>query len=145
MKIVLALIFLTFISIKSYACSCMSYDIEKAYEEYEVIFIGKVIQVEKQLLVDSSFLFPYKFKKVKFEVHKRYKGLEGSSFDIVTPNDSAACGYPFEKDTEYVVFASHNKERWKFEVDSCSPTILKHIKEDYNGRQNYVMEFLNGK
>jgi hypothetical protein len=113
MKIVLALIFLTFISIKSYACSCMSYDIEKAYEEYEVIFIGKVIQVEKQLLVDSSFLFPYKFKKVKFKVHKRYKGLEGSSFDIVTPNDSAACGYPFEKGTEYVVFASHNKERWK--------------------------------
>jgi hypothetical protein len=99
----------------------MSYDIEKADEEHEVIFIGKVIQVEKQLLVDSSFLFPYKFKTVKFEVHK---GLERSSFDLVTPNDSAACGYYFEKGTDYVVFASHNKERWKYEVDSCSPTIL---------------------
>jgi hypothetical protein len=124
MKIVLALIFLTFISKNSYACSCMSYDIEKADAEHEVIFIRKVIQVEKQLLVDSSFLFPYKFKTVNFEVHKHYKDLEGASFDLATPNDSAACGYYFEKGTDYVVFASHNKERWKYEVDSCSPTIL---------------------
>jgi hypothetical protein len=54
----------------------MSYDIEKEYEKYEVVFIGKVIKIEKQSFVDSSFLFPWKFIKVKFEVQKRYKGQE---------------------------------------------------------------------
>jgi hypothetical protein len=145
MRIILAVIFLTFISIKSYACSCMSYDIEKEYEKYEVVFIGKVIKTEKESFVDSKFLFPYKFIKVKFEVQKRYKGQAESKFEIITPNDSASCGYPFKKGIEYVVFASHNKEKRKYDVTSCSPTIHKHKKKDDDGQRNYVLDFLNGK
>ena len=146
MRIILAVIILTFISIESYACSCMSYDIDKDYEKYEVVFIGKVIKVEKQLSVDSSFLFPYKFIKVKFEVQKQYRGLEESKFEIITPNDPASCGYLFKKGTEYAVFASHNKEKGKYEVRSCSPTIRANQKRGhYDVEHNDVWDFLNGK
>lgn len=144
MKILLLFVGILLLATKSYACSCMRYDIKKAYEDYDVVFAGEVVRIKKHWAKESGFFSPYKIKKPIFKISKSYKGVDAREFEVVKENHSAACGYPFEVGVEYAVFAYFDEEESKYRVSSCSPTIQTGSRNDpLEEERKYVLDFLN--
>ena len=130
-------------SMCSHACSCAAYNVNEAYENYQVVFIGKVTDLRSQIS-NNKYLYPNRVIKVKFEVTKTYKGISGDNIEIVTNKDSATCGVSFEEGAEYVVFADFNQYENAYSVNLCSPTIATQKKDNrfYNNSAE-VMKFLD--
>lgn len=61
------------------------------------VFSGKVISIEE--LPDEDVY------QVRFEVIKSWKGIDGKDVIVLTGTDLFSCGYPFEKDKEYLVYS----------------------------------------
>jgi Tissue inhibitor of metalloproteinase len=131
------------------ACSCGGYEIEKAFDEYEVVFVGKAVSVGEQSLFEGRKLFWEGMRKVKFEVKRSYKGTADVKVTVFTSNQSSACGYPFEKDTEYAVFANRSHDDpndSKLYVGACGPTIHTDERDDpHEDERKYVLEYLESK
>lgn len=96
----------------SYACSCMMpADPLTSMQESDAVFSGKVTQISTGSRQNT----------ISFEVEKNWKGAENSTIQITTNDTSAACGYNFEEDKEYVVYAYQN-ENESLAVSLCSRT-----------------------
>jgi len=76
------------------------------FEEAEVVFVGKMID-----LIDND--------EVTFSVIKNYKGVSQPSISI-TDNGSSMCGYTFEHGKNYLVYAS--RFEGKLETGVCDRT-----------------------
>jgi hypothetical protein len=102
----------------SYACSCMASrdsvktQITKAYKNSAAIFSGKVISA-KQTEDGSYFIFT-------FAVNGSWKGKLGKEVTVITAKDSSMCGYRFEDDKEYLVYAHGSVDELR--VGICSRT-----------------------
>ena len=57
---------------------------------------------------------------VSFRVSEVWKGPERETLDVSTPSEGPACGYSFNKGTEYLVYAYGKKE--SFKSDICTET-----------------------
>ena len=93
-----------------WACSCLRGTPEQYFNDADVVFVGKVLDIEQGW--GNEF-------EVKFEIVERQK-IEGSDKTIVvrTAVMSSACGYSFEPDVIYVVYAI--KEGDRLYTDLCS-------------------------
>lgn len=81
------------------ACSCLPPPAPaKAFAEADAVFIGKVVSFQ---LTGEAF----SPRLAKFSVAKIWKGERMAVSEILTPNNSAACGYEFIVGEEYVVYA----------------------------------------
>lgn len=81
------------------ACSCLPPPPPaKAFAEADAVFMGKVVSFE---LTGDAF-FP---RLAKFSVTKIWKGGRSAVNEILTANNSAACGYDFLVGESYVVYA----------------------------------------
>lgn len=102
----------------AYACSCAQPEpIAVELQNSDAVFTGRVLQVNKPLVVTSS-LDPI---RVLFEVQASWKGAEEKIVEIATASSDASCGYSdFAKKKDYLVFA-HQTERG-LEVNLCSRT-----------------------
>ena len=58
--------------------------------------------------------------KVTFNVFQVWKGTEGKILTLTTPNSSASCGYEFEENKDYIVYA--RQEEGKLTTSLCSRT-----------------------
>jgi Tissue inhibitor of metalloproteinase len=128
-------IFIIFISIfflfslKGYACSCVPPDTpEKELQQADAVFSGKVIKVEEggsgEFSANSSSQV-----SVTLEVKEIWKGIEENRIVVKTEQHSASCGYEFEKNKEYIVYAQKQGNEWY--VSLCSrTTILAEAGED---------------
>lgn len=88
----------------AHACSCAAKpDIREELRRKTAIFAGKVTAIEQPGwgLVRSS-ADPV---KVSFEVTEVWKGDVGPRTVVRTALDGASCGFPFEADTDYIVYA----------------------------------------
>ncbi|MBS3149246.1 hypothetical protein J4455_00945 [Candidatus Woesearchaeota archaeon] len=109
-----------------YACSCATgLSVEGRYQTVDAIFIGKVTKIDRPAFSISS-ADPI---IVTFDVSKSYKGTANKNFELETTKESASCGYPFNEEGEYLVYATLNEG--KYETNLCSGTAeLADAKED---------------
>ncbi|WP_377866108.1 cobalamin biosynthesis protein CbiN [Bacillus sp. R86525] len=94
---------------KSYACECMKASPEERLQKNDVVFEGKVLEVQEK---DGRM-------KTLFEVKKIWKGTSSSQVIIYTSVSS--CAFRFAEGGEYLVFSSYRGEE-KLETSICSGT-----------------------
>ncbi|HDR4558738.1 hypothetical protein [Bacillus cereus] len=94
---------------KSYACDCTKVSPEDRLQKNDVVFEGKVLEVQEK---DGKM-------EILFEVKKIWKGTSSSQIIIYTSFSS--CTFPFGEGGEYLVFA-FNRGEGKLETSMCSGT-----------------------
>ncbi len=105
----------------TYACSCvMPADPLTSLESSDAVFSWKVTRVSEGEQQNT----------ILFDISKSWKGTDADTLQIQTNNNSAACGYNFEKDAEYIVYAYKNQDD-TLNVSLCSRTAeLARAEED---------------
>ncbi|MGE6590077.1 cobalamin biosynthesis protein CbiN [Bacillus mycoides] len=98
---------------KFYACDCINVSPEDAFQKNDVVFEGKVLEVQEK---DEGGI------KTLFEVKKIWKGTSSSQIIIYTSSSSSSCAFRFAEGGEYLVFSSHRGEEKLLETSSCSGT-----------------------
>ncbi|OSY01845.1 hypothetical protein BTJ45_00908 [Bacillus mycoides] len=83
---------------KSYACDCTKASPEERLQHNDVVFEGKVLEVQEK---DGKI-------KTLFEVKKIWKGTSSSQVIIYTSFSS--CTFRFAEGGEYLVFSSYRGE-----------------------------------
>lgn len=89
---------------------------------FDAVFAGRVVSVEHTFDPDGGSLSPWDHSKVGFRVSTVWKGDVAESVELVTPTTGESCGYAFEEDTNYIVYASGSAIRGGYTVDICSRT-----------------------
>lgn len=94
--------FLAWFSTQGFACSCApTPSIEDAFQEATVVHTGKVTSIAKDGFTAV----------VTFGPSKGYKAFSKfSQFKVRTNTSSAACGYSFKVDEEYLVYGHVNAD-----------------------------------
>jgi len=97
------------------ACSCLPPPPPaKAFAEADAVFMGKVVSFE--------FAFDdFPLRLAKFSVTKIWKGERSAVSEILTANNSAACGYEFQIGENYVIYA-YNAGDGKLHTNICTRT-----------------------
>jgi hypothetical protein len=103
----------------AYSCICSYPPFDEQFAKATYVFAGRVLKIEpggQNRLV------------AQFKILKAYKGVTTNEMEVRTDQSSAACGYPFELQSEYLVYATGKEQP---EVSLCSRSkILKQAKED---------------
>ena len=144
---------LLFVSNIAMGCSCIGYDLDEAFANYEIVFRGTVDRIgTKWIRADGDFL-PSSLSQVRLNVVQSYKAELDSNITVYTQKNVESCGFPFEKGVEYVVFAyigSAEEARYALSVEAapavsgCSPTIHALPAEDYYEEERLrVLEYLD--
>ncbi|HFJ9315699.1 MULTISPECIES: cobalamin biosynthesis protein CbiN [Bacillus] len=94
---------------KSYACECVKASPEERLQNNDVVFEGKVLEVQEK---DGKM-------KTLFEVKKIWKGT--SSSQVIVYTSFSSCTFPFSEGGEYLVFSSYRGEE-NLETSMCSGT-----------------------
>ncbi len=95
----------------AWACSCIPPGSPtQERDRSTAVFAGRVTDVST----------PASNVAITVAVHEVWKGDVGSSVEITTPRDSAACGYQFVAGEEYVIYASESEGQ--LETTLCSRT-----------------------
>ncbi|WP_439019944.1 cobalamin biosynthesis protein CbiN [Bacillus thuringiensis] len=94
---------------KSYACDCTKASPEDRLQKNDVVFEGKVLEVQEK---DGKM-------KTLFEVKKIWKGT--SSSQIIINTSFSSCTFRFAEGGEYLVFSSY-KGKKQLETSICSGT-----------------------
>jgi hypothetical protein len=112
------------------ACSCQPLHYDKSFKkqiklarrEAKAVFSGKVIELTPD---------PRKFTLiVKFKVASYWKGGGGDEVTVSTPLAPTICGFSFEKDESYLVYAYRLKEA-ALGTDICQRTrVLEGAEEE---------------
>jgi hypothetical protein len=85
------------------ACSCaMPGSVEEELKQKTAVFSGKVIDINRS---SNVFLQSSEPVQVLFEVNEVWKGSNKSQVIVHTGSDSASCGFEFELNKEYIVYA----------------------------------------
>nr|WP_309099617.1 hypothetical protein [Fredinandcohnia onubensis] len=123
--LVLVLLFLIFIGLfpgQASACSCAYPEsVKDELNRKTAVFSGKVIKMgdeNKNSYIQSS-ADPI---EVLFEVNESWKGVETSQLLVSAARSSASCGYEFELDKEYIVYAYGESDN--LETGLCERTAL---------------------
>jgi hypothetical protein len=142
MRYALVLAALLFASSCSYACTCGGPNpICSAYWQSPVVFRGRVAEqtlvshnneAVKNLDGSSSVVEGPGYYRVRLSVLEMFRGEpQSQEIDILTNEQSSACGFPFETDAEYIVFAFTNQGTNELWTSKCSHTHkLEPAKED---------------
>ncbi len=99
------------------ACSCMQQSPEDAAASADAIFEGRVVTVEAPAEGDQSTPV-----RVTVRVTQQWKGVTTEEVELTTAPNSAMCGYDFELDQVYLIYAY--AEDGGLGVSLCSRTQL---------------------
>jgi hypothetical protein len=114
MRTALLLIMLA-VAIPTFACTCAGFGpacTEAVSERTSAIFLGTVEAITplvgEQTVPDRAMSANRAagLVEVKFRVQETYKGASAETVRVRTNASEAACGFPFEKGEQYVVYAS---------------------------------------
>ncbi len=118
----------------SNACSCVEKpSVEKDFSQKTAVFSGKVIKIvnASSRISQSS----WDSKAVLFQVDTVWKGDLPSQVLIYTAISEPSCGYPFEINKEYIVYAGGEVEHLTTTI--CDRTdLLSNATEDINKLEN---------
>ena len=114
----------------AYACSCSSLSLEEDVNRNLFVFSGQVVKITEE----KNDLH------VCFAIDQMWKGpewitlVEMECLNVKTNSSSAACGYPFEKEGKYFVFADKAGR-----VSLCSHTkLLSEASEDLQALEKLI-------
>ena len=111
MKILPFALLLFFIPVRSYACTCVFPTFDEQIKSAIAVFTGEVIDSAQE---------PEGRLRVDLIIKKKWKGpVVADRISIYTAEDTAACGYPFKEEEEYLVFATGDRQ---LSVSLCSLT-----------------------
>lgn len=105
----------------AYACSCamppgsQKERAERALSSSEAVFSGEVAVIERNQKGPFGGV-----DEVSFRVSEVWKGPKRETLELTTQSQGIACGYHFEEEQEYLVYA-YGKGK-PFKVDLCSET-----------------------
>lgn len=110
----------------AYGCSCMQpLSPDEELPNYEAVFSGMVTQIQN--LSESQERGPILFT---FDVDNVWKGDKKETITIKTAQSSASCGFNFEENQKYIVYANQYEDDY-LEVSLCSRTgLLSNAIED---------------
>ena len=94
----LMIVFIASLSEFAFSCLCEEQTIENALKNSSAVFTGKVLSIGAQ--------YGHDFKLVEFHVWRVWKGPKIDRIEVKTPSKKDDCGYPFEKNEEYLVYAT---------------------------------------
>ncbi len=126
----ISLFFITSITI---ACQCWREENPKsALENFDAVFTGKVIQIDKL----ENFNYA-----VIIQTNRIFKGDLNETVIVNTSQSGFSCGYNFEKDEEYLVYARKIsnitfKPSKELFVDLCSVEKISNATDDLNILEN---------
>lgn len=124
--IVLVLIFSVVMLMKpaspAYACSCAAItSVEENFAKKDAVFAGKVVNIKNSNF--SIFKSSADPVEVTFVVSEIWKGPATKKVTLTTAESSASCGYEFNINDEYLVYAYENEGK-SLESGLCSGTVL---------------------
>ncbi|MFT3912084.1 MAG: hypothetical protein QM737_21845 [Ferruginibacter sp.] len=106
---VIFFIWTAFISDKELNCSCFPISVEDDVKKSHIIFTGKILKLDTLRITDEYI------PKGAFRIHylatiqasRVFKGnnLQDTVY-IITGNGEADCGFPFERNKDYLVYAN---------------------------------------
>lgn len=100
------------------ACKCKLPTVEEAKEGSTAIFEGRAIKVEDEPQVEGG---APPGKLYTFSIVRTWKALENQELVKVRTNESSAmCGYTFDLDSSYLIYAGGSLDA--LEVTTCSRT-----------------------
>ncbi len=102
---------------RALACMCVQSNVQAAYDGSAAVFEGFVKEVGEPQS-DAPDAGPR--RKVRLEVVSAWKGAEGEQVTVFTAADSAMCGYTFQVERSYLVYAISGPGG--LEVSLCSRT-----------------------
>ncbi len=104
------------------ACSCMSSGPPcQSYWNTPVVFSGRVVEITTPKIEETrSAAFPE--KTIRFAVNQAFRGISGTTVEVVTGMGGGDCGYDFELNENYLVYADNYKG--KIYAGICSRTQL---------------------
>ena len=115
----LALTTLTFGS-TALACKCAPHSVAEGLNDAAAVFEGRVVSIED---VSEGTDPAVAKKRVTLSIVRVWKDLEDIETVTITTNaESAACGFQFERDKSYLVYA--NRSEQSLTVHSCTRTRL---------------------
>jgi hypothetical protein len=86
------------------ACTCAAPATSaEGFKRSSVVFKGKVKEINRPLWARLG-VSTSGSHRVTFEVFKQWKGSPVSNIDVITRLTGEACGFPFEKNKEYLVY-----------------------------------------
>ena len=113
---------------QAFACSCeFSADVAAEVKRVSAVFIGTTVKREeiKREISTSIGTEEEPGWLWHFRVSKAWKGVETDQFKGFTRQGGAACGYPFEPNREYLVYAycfTGCDDPANMEISTCSRT-----------------------
>lgn len=139
MKTVTGIIFFLYLAFagKAYACTCFIPFLEDEFRQADAVFVGYVVRgevlrsPEPPPVPDGS---PYIGKRFRFEVYRTLKGKIGKQVEVRTGMGRGDCGYDFELDRSYLVFAYGKGTR--LGASGCSrtgPLDMRRTYENFEG------------
>lgn len=100
MKTIAMVLLIAFILLpaRTAACSCVPLELQNPAEDHDVIFTGRVTNIEQ--------VIPRKqVNSVTLSVSRNYKAAPNPEIVVYTARNTESCGFAFEMGTEYAVFA----------------------------------------
>jgi hypothetical protein len=79
------------------------------------VFSAKVVKIEDEPA-------PSSLRRITLKVDRWWKGGESETIVVTTQKSGATCGFGFQPDTNYLVYAYAEKGRKDFSVSLCSRT-----------------------
>lgn len=95
---------------KSYACECMKVSPEERLQKTNVVFEGKVLEVQEK----GGKM------EILFEVKKIWKGTNSSQIIVYT--NGGDCVFHFVEGGEYLIYSSQRGSEKQLHTNSCSGT-----------------------
>ena len=102
---------------RAHACTCVPSTVQAAYDGSVAVFEGFVKEVGEPQS-DTPEVGPR--RTIRMAVVSSWKGAEGEEITVFTAADSAMCGYTFQAEHSYLVYASSGPGG--LEVSLCSRT-----------------------
>jgi len=93
-------------------CRCTPRTFSDQYNNSNIVFSGIVTNIVRQ---GSN-------NRVTFNVFRTFKGRSSNKLTVITSASTNACGYKFQKGSDYLVYTTRSGNDLK--VDLCSRTSL---------------------
>lgn len=128
-KILISILILPILIGIASACSCIYFEnTEAKYNNAQYVFSGKLVELQQ---LES---YPVQYK-ANFQVDKIYKNQNNEIKDKIVINsvqDSGAnCGYNFEQDKEYLIYAYIDQDTKTLHTNSCmGSSIIENAEEE---------------
>jgi hypothetical protein len=103
----------------AHACSCSVQTAEQAFEHADAVFEGRVTEVTEPA-GENGVVSGADPVRITLSVVRAFKGAATETVELLTSASSAACGFGFEKDQSYLVYA--NETDGSLRTGLCSGT-----------------------